>query len=223
MTAVIFTVLGNFHSSCQNTAALNQASAPFKKFFHYYRRGTIFRTKMKGIRSLNIGTSGCQYDHWYGVFYPEELNKKKLLNYYSRHLDTVEINSSFYSLPRRSALLNHREEVPKRFIFSVKASRYITHMKKLTDPRFIIKEFFRRIEVLDSGLGPVLFQLPTSISFICAIALVVNEYFNQRYASGALVGRSKLVLFNDECRRLRMVDEITLVFQQSGTEFPALG
>jgi len=69
----------------------------------------------------------------------------------------------------------------------------------------------------------VLFQLPTSISFICAIALVVNEYFNQRYASGALVGRSKLVLFNDECRRLRMVDEITLVFQQSGTEFPALG
>lgn len=115
---------------------------------------------MRTTRRIHIGTSGWSYGHWRGPFYAEGLAADQWLAYYALHLRTVEINSSFYRLPSSRALANWRDSVPDDFIFAVKASRYITHMKKLSDPRRTLKQFISRIAVLGGKLGPVLFQLP---------------------------------------------------------------
>lgn len=114
---------------------------------------------MKGARSLNIGTSGWQYPHW-GDFYPEDLPSGDLLVFYSSQLKTVEINNSFYRLPSKKALRGWLSQVPRKFIFSLKASRYITHMKKLKEPKTSYRKFFDRVEELGDQLGPILFQFP---------------------------------------------------------------
>jgi uncharacterized protein YecE (DUF72 family) len=107
-----------------------------------------------------IGTSGWQYDHWRGPFYPKDLSGKGLLRYAAERFSTLEINNTFYQLPSRETLTSWRDTVPPGFVFSVKASRYITHMKKLKDPGDTLPPFFRAVEVLKDKLGPVLFQLP---------------------------------------------------------------
>jgi len=107
-----------------------------------------------------VGTSGWNYDHWKGSFYPPELKQKEWLDYYAGRLTTVEINNSFYNLPSEKTFRKWAEMVPPGFIFSIKASRYITHMKKLKDPREPLERFLDRIEVLEERQGPVLFQLP---------------------------------------------------------------
>ena len=109
---------------------------------------------------IHIGTSGWNYPHWRGAFYPQDLPQSKWLPYYSERLPSVEINNTFYKLPERSTLKQWKAVVPDSFLFAVKASRYITHMKKLKDPEHSTKRFFRRIETLEDKLGPVLFQLP---------------------------------------------------------------
>jgi len=109
---------------------------------------------------IRIGTSGWHYDHWRGPYYPEEMHAEDFLEYYCREFHTVEVNNTFYQLPEKKTLRGWTGTVPKDFLFSVKASRYITHMKKLKDPKESITRFFRRIEAFGSHLGPVLFQLP---------------------------------------------------------------
>ena len=107
-----------------------------------------------------IGTSGWSYDHWQGVFYPETVAANRRLAYYQKNFRSVEINSSFYSLPSAASLRRWYESVSGDFVFAVKASRYITHMKKLRDPQRTIKTFMSRVEILRDKLGPILFQLP---------------------------------------------------------------
>jgi len=107
-----------------------------------------------------IGTSGWSYPHWRGSFYPPDLAHEDQLAFYAEHFDSIEINSSFYRLPERRTLKAWHDIVPADFVFAVKASRFITHMKKLKAPATALRSFFRRIEVLDDKLGPVLFQLP---------------------------------------------------------------
>jgi uncharacterized protein YecE (DUF72 family) len=111
-------------------------------------------------RRIHIGTSGWSYDHWQALFYPRGLAASQRLAYYQQHFRTVEINSTFYRLPSPAALRHWYESVAHDFIFAVKASRYITHMKKLRDPRRTIKEFMGRVAILRDKLGPILFQLP---------------------------------------------------------------
>ena len=113
-----------------------------------------------GSQRVHVGTSGWSYDHWQGIFYPPGLAENLRLAYYQRYFRSVEINSSFYRLPSANTLRRWYESVPDDFIFSIKASRYITHMKKLRDPRRAIKEFISRVEALRDKLGPILFQLP---------------------------------------------------------------
>jgi len=120
---------------------------------------------MSTSSSIHIGTSGWHYDHWSGPFYPEGLPKGEFLSYYAERLKTVEVNNSFYQLPDRSTLRSWRETVPEDFIFSVKASRYITHMKKLKDPEEPVATFLDRISLLDDRLGAILFQLPPNWGF----------------------------------------------------------
>ena len=107
-----------------------------------------------------IGTSGWHYDHWVGRFYPSGLPGEALLKHYAGCFSSVEINNSFYRLPQKKTLLRWKDAVPEDFVFSVKASRYLTHMKKLKDPQEPLERLLDRVSVLGGKLGPIIFQLP---------------------------------------------------------------
>lgn len=107
-----------------------------------------------------VGTSGWSYRHWRGTFYPERIADRELLAWYAGRLGTVEINNSFYMLPGEAAVRSWRDASPSSFVFAVKASRLLTHMKKLRDPEPALANFLDRMEGLGRKLGPILFQLP---------------------------------------------------------------
>jgi len=109
---------------------------------------------------IRIGTSGWHYKHWLGDFYPADWPTSRMLDFYLRHFDTVEINNSFYHLPSVATFENWRAATPPKFRFAVKASRYITHMKKLKEPEAALENFLPPVELLQEKLGPILFQLP---------------------------------------------------------------
>jgi uncharacterized protein YecE (DUF72 family) len=109
---------------------------------------------------IHIGTSGWHYKHWLGFFYPEKLPAREMFAFYARYFDTVELNNSFYRLPLPTTFDSWRDNSPKSFLFAVKASRFITHMKKLKDPASSSQKFFAGAERLGPKLGPILFQLP---------------------------------------------------------------
>jgi uncharacterized protein YecE (DUF72 family) len=110
--------------------------------------------------AVHIGTSGWNYDHWKEVFYPVDLPSDRWLRFYGDRFRSVEINNTFYNLPEKKTFENWRRETPDGFIFAVKASRYITHMKKLKEPVEAVRRFMDKAYMLDEKLGPVLFQLP---------------------------------------------------------------
>lgn len=109
---------------------------------------------------IHIGTSGWHYDDWTGPFYPEDMNAKDFLACYAESFQAVEINASFYRLPTKKALKDWHAQTPRDFVFAAKASRYITHMKKLKDPKQSSAKFFTAVKALGNKLGPILFQLP---------------------------------------------------------------
>lgn len=109
---------------------------------------------------IRIGTSGYHYKHWVGPFYPPKTSPGKMFAYYARHFDTLELNNSFYRLPSTEAFEAWRDAAPENFVFAVKASRYITHQKKLKEPENALENLLPRAEHLDVKLGPFLFQLP---------------------------------------------------------------
>lgn len=118
------------------------------------------RQRGKGLPLIRVGTSGWNYQDWKGLFYPNNVSQKDWLAYYARSFPTVEINASFYHLPAEKTVQHWYEQVPEDFVFSVKASRYITHLKHLRDPESSLNLFLQRAELLREKLGPVLFQLP---------------------------------------------------------------
>jgi uncharacterized protein YecE (DUF72 family) len=107
-----------------------------------------------------IGCSGWHYDGWIGPFYPPETKKKDLLQAYSGHFDTAEINNSFYRLPSIKAAEAWHDGVPDGFLFAWKGSRYITHLKRLKEPEESVQLLLTRTDALGDRLGPILFQLP---------------------------------------------------------------
>ena len=110
---------------------------------------------------IRVGTSGWQYKHWSGRFYPEKTPVSRMLEaYLAAGFDTVEVNNTFYRLPLASALDRWREATPPDFLFAVKGSRFLTHMKKLKDPEAGLARFMPLVERLGPKLGPILFQLP---------------------------------------------------------------
>jgi len=110
--------------------------------------------------ACRIGTSGYQYDHWQPVFYPEGMPKRKWFGYYADHFDTVEINNTFYNLPKAETFDQWHDRTPRNFRYALKFSRYGSHMKKLKDPDASIGAFLERAERLKAFLGPILVQLP---------------------------------------------------------------
>ncbi len=126
-------------------------------------RALVLRSKkMTGnICKIFIGASGWQYGDWAdGVFYPPDLSNKDWLKYYSEHFKTVEVNASFYHQMSAKTYAKWRETTPKDFIFSVKISRYLTHIKKLNEPSEPWQRFIENAKELKEKLGPILVQLP---------------------------------------------------------------
>ena len=116
-----------------------------------------------------IGTSGWWYDHWKGVFYPAEMEKKDWFYYYTNSFDSVEINSSFYRLPFESIVKGWARKAPEDFKFTLKMWRRITHFKKLKDIKEDLAIFFARIRPLKKNLGAILYQFPPSLKIDLAL------------------------------------------------------
>jgi uncharacterized protein YecE (DUF72 family) len=111
-------------------------------------------------KTVRVGCSGWQYADWRGDLYPAELPQSRWFAHYALTFDTVEINNSFYRLPPAETFAKWREQAPKHFLYAVKASRFLTHMKKLKDPEDPLFRFFENAKQLGPHLGPILYQLP---------------------------------------------------------------
>lgn len=124
-------------------------------------RPTSSRMPRQG--DVRIGTSGYVYEHWRGAFYPEDLPQKERFAYYADRFDTVEINNTFYRFPTEETVARWRDDAPDGFLYAFKASRYITHMKRLKPGGSYgqpVENLLDRLAPLREKLGPVLFQLP---------------------------------------------------------------
>lgn len=111
---------------------------------------------------IYIGTSGWVYSHWEKIFYPQNLNSKDKLKYFSQHFKTVEVNYSFYHLPKPTTYQNWYSQTPGDFLFVIKASRFITHIRRLKEVKEPWKIFIKNALNLKEKLGPILFQFPSS-------------------------------------------------------------
>ncbi len=112
---------------------------------------------------IRIGTSGWQYADWRGVLYPPKLPQRLWLEEYAGHFDTVELNNSFYRLPSHEAFVAWRNRLPEGFLVAVKASRYLTHIRRLRDPAEPVARLMAAATGLGDRLGPVLLQLPPTL------------------------------------------------------------
>lgn len=114
---------------------------------------------------IRIGCSGWNYRHWRGAFYPPDLAQKDWFAFYAGVFDTVEINNSFYRLPKAETFAQWRDRAPQHFRYAVKAPRLITHMKKLKEVDEPLSRFLDHARALDDRLGPILYQLPPRWKF----------------------------------------------------------
>jgi uncharacterized protein YecE (DUF72 family) len=114
------------------------------------------------VNPVRIGCSGWNYPHWRERVYPKGLPQRRWLEHYAELFETVEVNNTFYRLPKRESVAAWVEQSPPGFLFAVKASRFLTHMKRLTDMGQGVRRFYERIEPLARSpkMGPVLWQLP---------------------------------------------------------------
>jgi uncharacterized protein YecE (DUF72 family) len=137
-----------------------------------------------------VGCSGWHYEHWRGLFYLEELPKPQWLPFYARQFNSVELNNSFYRLPSEKAFTTWRESTPENFIFAVKMSRYITHIKKLRNLGSAVKNFLSRAVLLEEKLGPLLYQLPPGLNR--------NDELLQSFLSSLPAGHQHVIEFRHE-------------------------
>jgi uncharacterized protein YecE (DUF72 family) len=115
------------------------------------------------VGRIRVGCSGWNYKAWANRFYPAGLPSSRWLSHYVSVFDTVEINNTFYRLPPRETFAGWRRQTPAGFCIAVKASRYLTHLKRLKSPRAPLDRLLRRVQPLGPTLGPVLFQLPPQL------------------------------------------------------------
>jgi len=115
------------------------------------------------VSNIHVGCSGWVYKHWRGIFYPEGLPQRLWFERYAEEFDTVEINNSFYHLPKPETYDKWRKQAPEGFCYAVKANRFITQAKKLKDPEEPLDRFLKPTRRLKEHLGPILFQLPPSM------------------------------------------------------------
>jgi len=154
---------------------------------------------------LLIGTSGWHYKHWKPTFYPAGMGSARWLAFYAGRFATVEINNAFYRLPDLATFEHWRDSVPGDFVFAVKASRYLTHVKRLRDPEEPVARLIGRARGLGPRLGPILIQLPPNL-------LVDPHHLDATLA--AFKGAVRLAV---ELRhRSWFVDEVRAVLEERG-------
>ena len=163
------------------------------------------RARANATAAVHVGCSGWIYAHWRGLFYPPKLKSAQWVEYYARHFDTVEINNTFYRLPESSVFDAWRQQAPAGFIYAVKASRYLTHMKKLKDPAEPLARLLDRAVHLKDHLGPILYQLPPGWK---ADAARLDAFLGQLPR-----GRTHVLEFRDESW---YVDEILALVRSHG-------
>jgi len=144
---------------------------------------------------LYIGTSGWVYPHWESIFYPKTLPSKDKLKYFSQHFKTAEINYSFYHLPKSTTYQNWYNQTPDDFLFSVKASRFITHIKRLKGVKGAWKTFFKNALYLKEKLGPVLFQFPPSFKVTEKNIERLREFLRGSTSSGGRTSINPRIAF----------------------------
>jgi len=142
-------------------------------------------------RPVRIGCSGWQYQDWRERFYPKGCAQRNWLEFYSRTFDTVEVNSTFYRLANRDAVARWLDQTPEDFVFALKASRYMTHIKRLADLPESMERYYDRIEPLVESpkLGPIVWQLPPNFK---------RDDERLRYALGQLPAGRHCVEFRHE-------------------------
>jgi uncharacterized protein YecE (DUF72 family) len=138
---------------------------------------------------VRVATSGWQYQDWRGPVYPKDVPQRLWLEWYASLFDTVEVNNAFYRLPERTTFEQWRDRTPAEFVFAVKVSRYLTHVRRLQSPEEPVARFLDRAQGLGAKLGPVLLQLPPTLR-----------------ADPALLGET-LALFAKRAWRVRVVVE----------------
>ena len=163
-----------------------------------------------------VGTSGWSYPHWGGgLFYPQGLRSGDWLSFYAQHFATVEINSSFYRLPKREVFEAWREKTPAGFCFAVKASRFLTHIKKLDQAEEPIRRLLGSAQGLESKLGPLLFQLSPSLIYEKERLVSFLEALCHPRAEGqfrAVLEVRNATWLRAECYELLSAAEVALCF-----------
>ena len=130
--------------------------------FYIFNKFTISNYNLDDM-NIYCGTSGFSYKEWKGVFYPEKHPDKEMLSYYSEKLSAVEINNTFYRMPKEEMLINWSEQTGVEFKFTIKASRKITHFKRLKETDDECAYLFKNVHALKEKLGCILFQLPPNL------------------------------------------------------------
>jgi len=138
-----------------------------------------------------IGTSGWHYEHWQNRFYPKKLTKVEWLQFYASNFTTVELNNTFYRLPSEATFTTWHDSSPPDFVFAVKVSRFITHIKRLKNCEEAVDKFISRAKILGRKLGPLLYQLPPNMhrndkvleSFLSALPQGMKHVFEFRHES----------------------------------------
>jgi uncharacterized protein YecE (DUF72 family) len=118
----------------------------------------------RGAARIVLGTSGWQYRDWRGVLYPAGVPQRRWLEHYAARFDTVELNNPFYRLPSRETFAGWRERTPDGFVLAVKASRYLTHVRRLQEPAEPVARLLSHAAGLGDRLGPILLQLPPTLT-----------------------------------------------------------
>lgn len=170
---------------------------------------------------IHIGTSGWSYKSWIGSYYPEKLKATDWLLFYANDFDVVEINASFYRLPKIETVENWTAKVPPQFNFCPKASRYLTHIKRLKEPEEPMERFFGIFEPMKKKMGPVLFQLPPNLKFDYDVTEHFFKLLHKKYKAYdfALEVRHETWMDNSALDLMAKYD-IAFVISQSGVGFP---
>ena len=172
---------------------------------------------------IKIGTSGWQYGDWKELFYPSDLKSADKLKFYSKYLNTVEINSTFYHMPRITTIEKWKSDTPDDFKITIKLNRYFTHSKKLNiDEEFEQKfnDFINNISVLENKLGVLLVQLPPSLKFDLNKLERFLNLINNR-VKVALEARND-TWFNDETKNLLEKYDVYWVINDSPNKWPSI-
>jgi len=132
----------------------------------------------------HIGCSGFYYNHWKGLFYPDELPKSKWFSFYAEHFRTLELNVTFYRFPQDSTFEGWYKKTPKDFLFAVKAPRVITHYKKFNDTKELMQKYYSKLSKgLQEKLGPILFQLPPSSKYSDELLRNIIDTLDKNYSN----------------------------------------